>query len=168
VQIVSILGTMLLAASNSQGDPLTYYGVVATIIPVLYLGLILQSGVFNDDGVWGAPNSEAREGRALVVAAISTIAVLAEFGALLALATSRPSPVIAFDVGFVTMVMGLMLVFGIVTTAFRELPDPGARRKLNRWAAASVTFLLVLGCIYLWSRLHLSIEDYVSLHDVLP
>jgi len=158
---------MLLAASSSQGDPLTYYGVVATIVPVLYLGLILQSGVFNDDGVWGAPNDEAREGRALVIAVISVIAVLAEFGALLALATG-PSSVMAFDVGFVTMVMGLTLVFGIVTTAFQDLPNPGAKRKLNRWAAASVGFLLGLGSIYLWSRLHLSIGDYVSFHDVLP
>lgn len=162
------LGAILLAASTSQSDPLTYYGVVATIIPVLYVGLILQSGVFNDDGVWGAPSDEAREGRALVIAVISVMAVLAEFGALLALATSRPSSVTAFDIGFVTMVMGLTLVFGIVTTAVRELPDPGAKQKLNRWAAASATFLLGLGCIYLWSRLHLSIEDYVSFHDVLP
>ncbi len=147
---------------------MTYYGVVATIIPALYLGLILQSGVFNDDGVWGARSDEAREGRVLVIAFISVIAVFAEFGALLALATSQPSASVAFDLGFVTMLMGLTLVFGIVTTAVQELPNPGAKRNLNRWVATSVGFLLGLGSIYLWSRLHLSIENYLSFHDVAP
>ncbi|MCA1598403.1 MAG: hypothetical protein LC769_05185 [Chloroflexi bacterium] len=48
-RICGVLSSGMLASAHHVGDPLAFYSVAATIIPVLYLALVYQASVFQTE-----------------------------------------------------------------------------------------------------------------------
>ncbi len=75
----------MLQAVGKVGDPLAFYTVAATIIPVLFLALVYQTSTFSTESAtwWG--------GRVFVALLAVTAGVIGEVSALHVLSTQQPT-----------------------------------------------------------------------------
>jgi hypothetical protein len=113
---------MLAAVTHKVGDPLAFYSVAATIIPVLFLALIYQATALESlTPEWGAS--------AALVALV--LVAFGETEALSVLVTQQPSDKAQDIVMLSVSVVFLVVVLHPIMSTIKRMPDePGHRPKL--------------------------------------
>jgi hypothetical protein len=131
--------TMLSAVSKAPvrvGDPLAFYSVAATVLPVFFLALIYQANVIDENPFKMSPASSRtdRSGRliglivpTLLTAVILLYAVFGEFVALHVLATRTPHELEKAMVGTGLYASGLTLAFQRLILAVENSEAQGPR-----------------------------------------
>jgi hypothetical protein len=131
-----MVGVMLASTRSAVGDPLTYYAVIATIIPVLFLALVYQSGV-SEQFRWRSPAHYWP----IFVAVVCGLAALSEGSALVVLASGHPTKGQQVTGALGVVALGLYLFGSILGEAIARLPD----QRKPRWEQALV--LTIVGAI---------------------
>lgn len=125
----------LLATIHKQGDPLSYYSVTATIIPVVFLALIYQTKTLQ--------NHSKEPGRVASTYALTyaVVAIAGETAALHVLATRNPT-----EQANKVILYSLVLLGGLVATApLVEYMPKGF--KTDKPAVAYLYAFVVVGII---------------------
>lgn len=132
---------MILAAAQKVGDPLAFYEVAATIIPVLFLALIYQSGVI--EGI-GKDTPAARVFLGAVWFAGNT--VLGETVSLRVLATQNPT---AMSRGWVAVSLASLTFWLIGSQVYDGLIKMVSTHGTKSLKLAISTLILVFGGLLL-------------------
>ena len=137
-------------AAQPHSDPLAFYVVAATIIPVLFLALIYQSQLLESREFDDSPIT-----RAIVVVVVSVLAVQSEYQALLALATGVGSNDRIYGAATGVMAVGVALVLGIVLQALENVSNEQARERFRNWAGTGAIVWFLAGVATLLFNLNL-------------
>lgn len=135
------------------GDPLAFYSVAATVLPVFFLALVYQANIIDKSPFKMPPTASrlprfrriATFGPPLAAAGVLFYAVVGEFLALHVLATRVPSEIDKTYIGLGLYASGITLAFQrlLLTVESREtgrgLSEPGVMLQLVEMA-----FLLML------------------------
>jgi arginine exporter protein ArgO len=125
---------VIAAASHKVGDPLAFYSVAATVIPLLFITLVFEAKAL-------APDEDAPERWTELATAVGIVAFAlgGEVAALKVLLTQHPSAAAQS-----TIVGSLLLTsFGVLFRPLAALIRPMVREDKRPWKA----ILLVLGAM---------------------
>jgi hypothetical protein len=140
---------------STMSESLAFYGVVATVLPVLFIALVFQARFFEDD-----PEFKDATFRLVAIVVLSFFGLQSEFRALLTLATHEVDPYMAFLSAFGLIAVGLALVLGLWLQAIERLgASDQTRNKLRGWAMAGVWALFIAALFVLYRQLHLTISE---------
>jgi hypothetical protein len=151
-QFRRVITSLLATASRPVGDPLSFYGVAATVIPVLFLSVVYEARTLEQF---------AGDARYFGSAAAALIAGSGEVAAFQVLASRQPTRATQHAISAVLLVLGLIILAQPLHTAcgpldrradFRAARARGSvssvqrvLRRLPRFRLANAVVVLTLG-----------------------
>ena len=118
-----------------MGDPLTFYAVAATIIPVLYLAFVFQTRYFQQ--VREATESSKGQDRAEHLQFPIIAALLGEIAAMSVLATQHPTDDARRITSVALVVLGALLVMEPLLVLVKPLDDSADELGWSPWLRLS-------------------------------